>query len=77
MAVQYVGAGQLLMHFLAFRFPNTFRRLFSESTFNAFVPVILHSIKQKKWGICKQYFNILFYLCLQLFLLLKFLCHYL
>ena len=47
----YLGSGPLAdAFFVAFRIPNTFRRLFSEGTFNAaFVPLIPQNfLKQKK-----------------------------
>ena len=46
----FLGAGPLAdAFFVAFRIPNTFRRLFSEGTFNAaFVPSYSSLIKKKK-----------------------------
>ena len=46
----FLGAGPLAdTFFVAFRIPNTFRRLFSEGTFNAaFVPSYSSLLKKKK-----------------------------
>ena len=46
----FLGTGPLAdAFFVAFRIPNTFRRLFSEGTFNAaFVPSYSSLLKQKK-----------------------------
>ena len=46
----FLGTGYLAdVFFVAFRIPNTFRRLFSEGTFNAaFVPSYASEISKKK-----------------------------
>ena len=54
----FLGAGPIAdAFFVAFRIPNTFRRLFSEGTFNAaFVPSYsseLNKSKKKSRVICK------------------------
>ena len=59
----FLGAGPLAdAFFVAFRIPNTFRRLFSEGTFNAaFVPSyssILHKKKQSE-NFANNIFNLL------------------
>ena len=59
----FLGAGPLAdAFFVAFRIPNTFRRLFSEGTFNAaFVPSyssVLHSKKKSK-NFANSIFNLL------------------
>ena len=61
----YLGSGPIAdAFFVAFRIPNTFRRLFSEGTFNAaFVPSYSSELvrgKKKGSTICKQYFLICF-----------------
>ena len=60
----FLGAGPIAdAFFVAFRFPNTFRRLFSEGTFNsAFVPSYsteLNKGKNKAKIFAKNVFNIL------------------
>ena len=56
----FLGTGFLAdAFFVAFRIPNTFRRLFSEGTFNAaFVPSYSSVLNNKKKisRFCKQYF---------------------
>ena len=56
----FLGTGFLAdAFFVAFRIPNTFRRLFSEGTFNAaFVPSYssLLDNKKKSQNFCKQHF---------------------
>ena len=61
----FLGTGVLAdVFFVAFRIPNTFRRLFSEGTFNsAFVPSYLSEIvkgKKKSNEFANNIFNILF-----------------
>ena len=59
----FLGAGPLAdVFFVAFRIPNTFRRLFSEGTFNAaFVPSYSSLLKQKKQSenFSRSVFNLL------------------
>ena len=59
----YLGSGPVAdAFFVAFRIPNTFRRLFSEGTFNAaFVPSYSSqlSIKKKAKNFANTVFNIL------------------
>ena len=57
----FLGTGFLAdVFFVAFRIPNTFRRLFAEGTFNAaFVPSYTTELVQKKseaQKVCKQNF---------------------
>ena len=57
----FLGTGMLAdAFFVAFRIPNTFRRLFAEGTFNAaFVPSYSSEItkgKKKIKQFCKRYF---------------------
>ena len=57
----FLGTGPMAdAFFVAFRIPNTFRRLFSEGTFNAaFVPSYSSELSQTKRSIrkfCEQYF---------------------
>ena len=61
----YLGSGPIAdAFFVAFRIPNTFRRLFSEGTFNAaFVPSYSSEVvqgKKKSPAICKQCFQFTF-----------------
>ena len=61
----FLGAGPIAdAFFVAFRFPNTFRRLFSEGTFNAaFVPSYsseLNKGKKSAESFANNIFNILF-----------------
>ena len=61
----FLGAGPIAdAFFVAFRFPNTFRRLFSEGTFNAaFVPSYSSELKKSKKSaelFANNIFNILF-----------------
>ena len=61
----YLGAGPIAdAFFVAFRFPNTFRRLFSEGTFNAaFVPSYSSELSKSKKSakiFANSIFNILF-----------------
>ena len=61
----FLGAGPIAdAFFVAFRIPNTFRRLFSEGTFNAaFVPSYsseLNKSKKKAESFANNIFNILF-----------------
>ena len=65
----FLGAGPIAdAFFVAFRIPNTFRRLFSEGTFNAaFVPSYSSELNKSKKNaqlFANNIFNILFYLCL-------------
>ena len=63
----FLGTGMLAdAFFVAFRIPNTFRRLFAEGTFNAHSFQVIHqklleekTIKQ----ICNDIFNLLFWDC--------------
>ena len=70
----YLGSGPLAdAFFVAFRIPNTFRRLFSEGTFNAaFVPSYsseLNKGKKSAESFANNIFNILYpVLEIQLFL---------
>ena len=70
----FLGTGVLAdVFFVAFRIPNTFRRLFSEGTFNAaFVPIYASEIvkgKKKSENFANDIFNLLF---LGLFFLILF-----
>ena len=61
----FLGAGPIAdAFFVAFRFPNTFRRLFSEGTFNAaFVPSYSSELNKSKKSaelFANNIFNILF-----------------
>ena len=64
--------------FVAFRLPNTFRRLFAEGTFNAaFIPSyagILEKNKIDADNFAKNVFNLLFIILLFLYCWQKFLC---
>ena len=60
----YLGAGPIAdVFFVAFRIPNTFRRLFSEGTFNAaFVPSYsseLNLSKERAQKFANKIFNLL------------------
>ena len=72
----YLGSGPIAdAFFVAFRIPNTFRRLFSEGTFNAaFVPSYsseLTSGKKKSYNFANQIFNLLLISLLFLVLLIE------
>ncbi len=72
----FLGTGFLAdVFFVAFRIPNTFRRLFSEGTFNAaFVPSYSsHLVKGKKQSnkFANEVFNLLFLILLFLVLLVQ------
>ena len=72
----YLGSGPLAdAFFVAFRIPNTFRRLFSEGTFNAaFVPSYsseLVSGKKKSNKFANEVFNLLFLILLILVLIIQ------
>ena len=61
----YLGSGPIAdAFFVAFRIPNTFRRLFSEGTFNAaFVPSYSSELvkgKNKAQNFANEIFNLLF-----------------
>ena len=70
----YLGSGPIAdAFFVAFRIPNTFRRLFSEGTFNAaFVPSYSSqlAIKKKAKNFANTVFNILLISLLFLFFLI-------
>jgi putative peptidoglycan lipid II flippase len=61
----FLGTGPLAdVFFVAFRIPNTFRRLFSEGTFNAaFIPSYATELSQGKAQSDKFANNILFINC--------------
>ncbi len=69
----FVGTSALAdSFFVAFRLPNTFRRLFAEGTFNAaFVPIYAKLIgrKKKSFDFANQIFNFLFLFLIILVLL--------
>ena len=72
----FLGTGYLAdVFFVAFRIPNTFRRLFSEGTFNAaFVPSYASEISKKKNKSNKfanEVFNFLFFILLILILVVQ------
>ena len=72
----FLGTGYLAdVFFVAFRIPNTFRRLFSEGTFNAaFVPSYASEISKKKNKSNKfanDIFNFLFFILLLLILVVQ------
>ena len=72
----YLGSGPIAdAFFVAFRIPNTFRRLFSEGTFNAaFVPSYtseLSSSKKKAQKFAKSVFNLLVLVLLSITILVE------
>ena len=72
----YLGSGPIAdAFFVAFRIPNTFRRLFAEGSFNAaFVPSYsseLTSGKKKSYNFANQIFNLLLISLLFLVLLIE------
>ena len=72
----FLGTGYLAdVFFVAFRIPNTFRRLFSEGTFNAaFIPSYASEISKKKNKSNKfanEVFNFLFFILLILILVVQ------
>ena len=72
----FLGTGYLAdVFFVAFRIPNTFRRLFSEGTFNAaFVPSYASEISKKKNKSNKfanEVFNFLFFILLIIILVVQ------
>ena len=72
----FLGTGYLAdVFFVAFRIPNTFRRLFSEGTFNAaFVPSYASEIgkkKNKSNKFANEVFNFLFFILLILILVVQ------
>ena len=72
----FLGTGYLAdVFFVAFRIPNTFRRLFSEGTFNAaFVPSYASEIikgKNKSNKFANEVFNFLFLILLMLVLMVQ------
>ena len=72
----FLGTGYLAdVFFVAFRIPNTFRRLFSEETFNAaFVPSYTSEISKKKNKSNKfanEVFNFLFFILLIIILVVQ------
>ena len=72
----YLGSGPIAdAFFVAFRIPNTFRRLFAEGTFNAaFVPSYtseLLSIKQKAQKFANSVFNLLILVLFSLTILVE------
>ena len=72
----FLGTGLLAdAFFVAFRIPNTFRRLFSEGTFNAaFVPSYASEItknKKKSNKFANDIFNLLFLILLILTLIVE------
>ncbi len=72
----YLGSGPIAdAFFVAFRIPNTFRRLFSEGTFNAaFVPSYSSELvkgKNKSNMLASEIFNLLFLILLTLILIIQ------
>ena len=72
----YLGSGPIAdAFFVAFRIPNTFRRLFAEGTFNAaFVPLYtseISSSKKKAEKFAKSVFNLLILILLALTILVE------
>ncbi len=72
----YLGSGPIAdAFFVAFRIPNTFRRLFSEGTFNAaFVPSYSSELtlgKKKSYNFANQIFNLLLISLLFIVLLIE------
>ena len=72
----FLGTGFLAdAFFVAFRIPNTFRRLFAEGTFNAaFVPNYTSELikgKKRSYNFANQVFNLLFLILLFLVILIE------
>ena len=72
----FLGAGPLAdAFFVAFRIPNTFRRLFAEGTFNAaFIPSYAKAnIKNKKDGkrFADEVFNLLLYILIFIIIIVE------
>ena len=72
----YLGSGPLAdAFFVAFRLPNTFRRLFAEGTFNAaFIPSYAKTnLKNKKEGkiFADEVFNLLLYILIFIIIIVE------